>query len=134
MKAGDRQCARGRLARHNIQGSGKTFSLDVRRGAGAYICGEETAMLESLEGKRGMVRPKPPIPALARPVRQADRHQQRAELCRRALHPRQGRHAFYKDYGMGRSRGTLAFQLAGNIKQGGLVEKAFGITLARAHR
>ncbi len=112
----------------NIQGSGKAFSLVVRTGAGAYICGEETSMLESLEGKRGMVRPKPPIPALeglfGKPTVINN-------VLSFAAVPDILSHGaeFYKNYGMGRSRGTLSFQLAGNIKQGGLVEKAFGITL-----
>jgi len=111
-----------------IQGTDKSFDLEVRRGAGAYICGEETAMLESLEGKRGMVRPKPPIPALeglfGKPT-----------VINNVLsfaavpYILAASGAAYKNYGMGRSRGTLPFQIAGNIKQGGLVEKAFGITL-----
>jgi formate dehydrogenase iron-sulfur subunit len=112
----------------NIQGSGKSFALAVRTGAGAYICGEETSMLESLEGKRGMVRPKPPIPALeglfGKPtiINNVLSFAAVPDILAKGG-------AFYKNYGMGRSRGTLPFQLAGNIKQGGLVEKAFGITL-----
>ena len=112
----------------SIQGSGKAFTLIVRTGAGAYICGEETSMLESLEGKRGMVRPKPPIPALeglfGKPTVINNVLSFAAVPDIMAKGPE-----FYKNYGMGRSRGTLPFQLAGNIKQGGLVEKAFGITL-----
>jgi formate dehydrogenase iron-sulfur subunit len=112
----------------NIQGSGKAFSLVVRTGAGAYICGEETSMLESLEGKRGMVRPKPPIPALeglfGKPtiINNVLSFAAVPDILSKGS-------AFYRNYGMGRSRGTLPFQLAGNIKRGGLVEKAFGITL-----
>jgi formate dehydrogenase iron-sulfur subunit len=112
----------------NIQGSGKGFALAVRTGAGAYICGEETSMLESLEGKRGMVRPKPPIPALeglfGKPtvINNVLSFAAVPDILAKGAE-------FYKNYGMGRSRGTLPFQLAGNIKQGGLVEKAFGITL-----
>jgi len=100
----------------------------VRLGAGAYICGEETSMLESLEGKRGMVRPKPPIPALeglfGKPtiINNVLSFAAVPDILSKGAE-------FYKNYGMGRSRGTLPFQLAGNIKQGGLVEKAFGITL-----
>jgi formate dehydrogenase iron-sulfur subunit len=111
-----------------LQGTDKTFHLEVRRGAGAYICGEETAMLESLEGKRGMVRPKPPIPALeglfGKPTVINN-------VLSFAAVPYILAHggAAYKNHGIGRSRGTLPFQLAGNIKHGGLVEKAFGITL-----
>ncbi len=112
----------------NIQSTDKSFHLEVRRGAGAYICGEETAMLESLEGKRGMVRAKPPIPAL---IGLFGKPTIINNVLSFAAVPyilaKSG--AAYKNYGMGRSRGTLPFQLAGNIKQGGLVEKAFGITL-----
>ena len=112
----------------NICGSGKAFSLKVRVGAGAYICGEETAMLESIEGKRGMVRPKPPIPALEGLFGMPTVINNVLSLASVPAILSEGA-AFYKNYGMGRSRGTQAFQLAGNIKQGGLVEKAFGITL-----
>uniref|UniRef100_UPI0033429463 formate dehydrogenase beta subunit n=1 Tax=Castellaniella defragrans TaxID=75697 RepID=UPI0033429463 len=112
----------------DIQGSGRSFDIELRRGAGAYICGEETSLLESLEGRRGMVRAKPPLPAVhglfgcptvinnvislaTVPI----------ILARGAEH--------YRDFGMGKSRGTLPFQIAGNIRHGGLVEKAFGLTL-----
>ena len=112
----------------NIQGTDKTFSLEVRRGAGAYICGEETAMLDSLEGKRGMVRPKPPIPALEGLFGKPTVINNVLSFAAVPFILDKGGTA-YKDYGMGRSRGTLPFQLAGNIRHGGLVEKAFGITL-----
>ena len=105
------------------------FDMEVRVGAGAYVCGEETSLLESLEGKRGQVRAKPPLPAHRGPVRPADRHQQRAVARRgaRSSWPRAPRPM--RDFGMGRSRGTMPIQLAGNIKHGGLFETAFGITL-----
>ena len=112
----------------NIQGTDKSFHLDVRRGAGAYICGEETAMLESLEGKRGMVRPKPPIPALEGLFGKPTVINNVLSFAAVPFILAKGG-AAYKNYGMGRSRGTLPFQLAGNIRQGGLVEKAFGVTL-----
>lgn len=111
-----------------IQGTDKSFHLEVRRGAGAYICGEETAMLDSLEGKRGMVRPKPPIPALQGLFGKPTVINNVLSFAAVPFILAKGG-AAYKNYGMGRSRGTLPFQLAGNIKQGGLVEKAFGITL-----
>jgi formate dehydrogenase iron-sulfur subunit len=112
----------------NIQGTDKSFDLEVRRGAGSYICGEETAMLESIEGRRGMVRAKPPIPAL---VGLFGKPTVINNVLSLAAIPYILAHggAAYKNYGMGRSRGTLPFQLAGNIKHGGLIEKAFGITL-----
>ena len=112
----------------NIQGTDKTFHLEVRRGAGAYICGEETAMLESLEGKRGTVRPKPPIPALEGLFGKPTVINNVLSFAAVPFILAKGG-AAYKNYGMGRSRGTLPFQLAGNIRQGGLVEKAFGVTL-----
>lgn len=112
----------------NIQGTDKSFHLEIRRGAGAYICGEETAMLESIEGKRGMVRFKPPIPALEGLFGKPTVINNVLSLAAVPFILAKGGTA-YKNYGMGRSRGTLPFQLAGNIRQGGLVEKAFGVTL-----
>jgi len=112
----------------DIQGSGKAFDIEVRMGAGAYICGEETSMLESLEGKRGQVRAKPPLPALEGLFGKPTVVNNVISLASvPIILAKGGDH--YKDFGLGRSRGTLAFQLAGNIKQGGLVEKAFGISL-----
>jgi len=111
-----------------IAGSAHTFNLEVRLGAGAYICGEETAMLESLEGKRGMVRYKPPVPAVAGLFGQPTIVNNVVSLATVPIILERGG-AFYKDYGMGRSRGTLPIQLAGNVKHPGLVEKAFGVTL-----
>ena len=112
----------------NIQSTDHSFDLEVRRGAGAYICGEETAMLDSLEGKRGMVRAKPPIPALQGLFGKPTIINNVLSFAAVPYILAKGGTA-YKNYGMGRSRGTLPFQLAGNIKRGGLVEKAFGITL-----
>ncbi len=112
----------------DILGSGRTFHLELRRGAGAYICGEETAMLESLEGKRGMVRFKPPLPAIEGLFGKPTVINNVITFASVSIILDKGA-KYYADYGMGRSRGTLPFQLAGNIKHGGLVEKAFGITL-----
>jgi formate dehydrogenase iron-sulfur subunit len=119
--------ARGYLGSH-ILGSDRHFNLEVRIGAGAYICGEETAMLESLEGKRGMVRYKPPLPAIEGLFGQPTVINNVISLASVPIILDQGAE-FYRDFGMGRSRGTLPLQLAGNLKHGGLVEKAFGITL-----
>jgi formate dehydrogenase iron-sulfur subunit len=113
---------------HDIAGSGKAFDLEVRIGAGAYICGEETSMLESLEGKRGLVRAKPPLPAVKGLFGKPTVINNVISLATVPYILAEGAQA-YRDYGMGRSKGTLPFQLAGNIKQGGLVELAFGITL-----
>ncbi|SBP87918.1 formate dehydrogenase beta subunit [Thiomonas delicata] len=112
----------------NLCGSGRAFHLEVRKAAGSYVCGEETAMLESLEGKRGIVRAKPPLPAVAGLFGQPSVINNVITLASVPLILARGA-AFYRDYGMGRSRGTLPFQLAGNVRQGGLVEKAFGLTL-----
>ena len=112
----------------NIFKSGRSFELEVRKGAGSYVCGEETALLESLEGKRGIVRAKPPLPAISGLFGKPTVINNVISLASVPIILAQGA-AFYRDYGMGRSRGTLPFQLAGNIKQGGLIEKAFGVTL-----
>jgi formate dehydrogenase iron-sulfur subunit len=112
----------------NVCGAGKRFDLEVRVGAGAYICGEETAMLESLEGKRGMVRFKPPLPAISGLFGQPTIINNVITLASVPVILEKGG-VFYKDYGMGRSRGTIPIQLAGNTKRPGLIEKAFGITL-----
>ncbi|WP_027856335.1 formate dehydrogenase beta subunit [Marinobacterium jannaschii] len=112
----------------NILGSGKTFHLEVRLGAAAYICGEETSLLESLEGKRGLVRFKPPLPAIEGLFGKPTVVNNVLSLAAVPFIMAEGGQA-YADYGMGRSRGTLPFQLAGNLKYGGLVELAFGLTL-----
>nr|WP_295740718.1 formate dehydrogenase beta subunit [uncultured Acidocella sp.] len=104
------------------------FALELRVGAGAYVCGEETALLESLEGKRGMVRAKPPIPALRGLFGQPTVINNLISLATIPYILAQGAEA-YASFGMGRSRGTMPVQLAGNIKHGGLFETAFGITL-----
>ncbi|MSP86017.1 MAG: NADH-quinone oxidoreductase subunit NuoF [Methylotenera sp.] len=111
-----------------IRGSGHTFQLEVRRAAGAYVCGEETSLLESLEGKRGMVRFKPPLPAIEGLFGKPTVVNNVISLATVPIILDKGAQ-YYADYGMGRSRGTLPIQLAGNIKHGGLVELAFGITL-----
>ncbi|CAN7452283.1 formate dehydrogenase beta subunit [Variovorax paradoxus] len=112
----------------DILGSGHAFRLTVRKAAGAYVCGEETALLESLEGRRGIVRAKPPLPALQGLFGQPTVINNVITLASVPLILARGAD-FYKHYGMGRSRGTLPFQLAGNIRHGGLVEKAFGLSL-----
>lgn len=112
----------------DIRGSGKTFHLEIRIGAGAYICGEETALLESLEGKRGMIRYRPPLPAVSGLFGKPTILNNVISLASVPIIFEKGA-GFYRDYGMGRSRGTLPFQISGNIRRGGLVEKAFGLTL-----
>ena len=113
---------------NNVLGSGKSFHLEVRRAAGAYVCGEETSLLESLEGKRGLVRFKPPLPAIEGLFGKPTVVNNVISLATVPIILDKGAQ-YYADYGMGRSRGTLPIQLAGNLKHGGLVELAFGITL-----
>lgn len=112
----------------DVHGSGRCFDMEVRKGAGAYICGEETSLLESLEGKRGVVRAKPPLPAISGLFGKPTVINNVISLATVPIILARGA-AYYRDYGVGRSHGTLPFQLAGNLKQGGLVEKAFGLTL-----
>ncbi|MEM9385582.1 MAG: NADH-ubiquinone oxidoreductase-F iron-sulfur binding region domain-containing protein [Pseudomonadota bacterium] len=111
-----------------IQGSSTSFDVEVRVGAGAYICGEETSMLDSLEGKRGMIRPKPPLPALKGLFGMPTVVNNVISLASVPIILDRGA-KYYEDYGVGRSRGTLPIQLAGNLRTPGLVEKAFGVTL-----
>ena len=118
----------GGLLGPRLGGSEHGFDIELRVGAGAYICGEETALLESLEGRRGQVRAKPPLPAhrglFGRPTvinNVISFASVPAILARGA--------EFYRDLGIGRSRGTMPIQLAGNIRHGGLFEAGFGLSL-----
>ena len=119
---------RGGYLGSDILGSDKAFDIEVRLGAGAYICGEETAMLESLEGKRGMVRFKPPLPAIAGLFGKPTVVNNVVTLASVPIILDRGA-AFYNALGTGRSRGTLTIQLAGNVKRPGLIELPFGVTL-----
>jgi formate dehydrogenase iron-sulfur subunit len=112
----------------SVLGTDHAFRLEVRLGAGAYICGEETSLLESLEGKRAIVRAKPPIPALQGLFGKPTVVNNVLSFAAVPWILAHGARA-YADYGMGRSRGTLPVQLGGNIKRGGLVELAFGVSL-----
>lgn len=112
----------------NIEGSDSSFEIIIRIGAGAYICGEETSMLESIEGKRGQIKVKPPIPAISGLFGKPTIINNVLSLATAPVILAKGAD-FYEEFGMGRSRGTQPFQLAGDIARGGLVEKAFGVTL-----
>ena len=112
----------------NVGGSGKAFDMEVRMGAGAYVCGEETALLESLEGKRGQVRAKPPLPAHKGLFGKPTIINNVLSFAAVPFILAEGAET-YRDYGMGRSRGTMPIQIAGNVKHGGLFETAFGVTL-----
>lgn len=113
---------------NSILETGRKFDLEIRLAAGAYICGEETSLLESLEGKRGEIRPKPPLPAVQGLFGKPTVVNNVVTLATVPFILAKGA-GQYEAYGAGRSRGTLPFQLAGNIRYGGLVELPFGATL-----
>ena len=121
----------GGLLGPSVLGSGRPFDIDVRLGAGAYICGEETSLLESLEGKRGVIRAKPPLPAIRGLFGKPTVVNNVLSLASVPAILEKGA-GYYAAFGMGRSRGTMPLQLAGNIKHGGLFETAFGITIREA--
>ncbi|MER9370877.1 NADH-quinone oxidoreductase subunit NuoF [Mesorhizobium sp. M0491] len=112
----------------SVLGSPYAFDMEIRVGAGAYVCGEETALLDSLEGKRGMVRAKPPLPAHKGLFGKPTVINNVISLASVPVIMDKGA-AYYKDFGMGRSRGTIPIQIAGNVKYAGLFEAAFGMTL-----
>jgi formate dehydrogenase iron-sulfur subunit len=128
MTAACASARRGGLLGKNIGGSRHDFDIEVRAGAGAYVCGEETSLLESIEGKRGLVRAKPPLPAHQGLFGQPTVINNVLSFASVPVILEKGAE-FYKNFGMGRSRGTMPIQLAGNVKHGGLFETAFGITL-----
>lgn len=116
------------LIGENIRGSGERFDIELFVGAGAYICGEETSLLESLEGKRGEVRAKPPLPAVEGLFGKPTLVHNVITLCSIPHILAEGA-ASYRDLGVGKSTGTMPFQIAGNVKHGGLYETAFGLPL-----
>ncbi|MGR3454984.1 NADH-ubiquinone oxidoreductase-F iron-sulfur binding region domain-containing protein [Pseudooceanicola sp.] len=111
-----------------ILGSGRAFDMEIRAGAGAYVCGEETSLLNSLEGKRGVVRAKPPLPALEGAFGKPTVVNNVISLATVPVIFERGA-AHFRDFGLGRSRGTIPLQIAGNVKHGGLFETAFGLPL-----
>jgi formate dehydrogenase iron-sulfur subunit len=112
----------------NVLGTGKPFELELRLGAGAYICGEETAMLESIEGRRGMVRFKPPIPAIEGLFGKPTLINNVVSFATVPIIVERGGE-FFREHGVGNSRGTMPFQLAGNAKRPGLIEAPMGVSL-----
>jgi formate dehydrogenase iron-sulfur subunit len=128
MNAAIAAAKRAGLLGARIGGSAHSFDLEVRVGAGAYVCGEETSLLESLEGRRGLVRAKPPLPAHKGLFGKPTVINNVLSFAAIPFILDNGAKA-YADFGMGRSRGTMPIQLAGNIKYGGLFETAFGVTL-----
>ncbi|WP_018633490.1 formate dehydrogenase beta subunit [Neomegalonema perideroedes] len=119
--------AAGLLGR-SVLGSERAFDMEIRVGAGAYVCGEETSLLNSLEGKRGIVRAKPPLPALQGFLGRPTVVNNVISLATVPIILARGAQ-FYKDFGIGRSRGTIPLQIAGNVRYGGLFEVAFGLSL-----
>jgi formate dehydrogenase iron-sulfur subunit len=117
-----------RLLGPDLLGSGRAFDMEVRVGAGAYVCGEETSLLNSLEGKRGVVRAKPPLPAQQGLFGRPTVVNNVISLATVPVILSRGA-ASYRDFGIGRSRGTIPLQIAGNVRRGGLYEVAFGLTL-----
>ncbi|AKS45771.1 formate dehydrogenase beta subunit [Octadecabacter temperatus] len=112
----------------DVLGSGRAFDMEIRVGAGAYVCGEETSLLNSLEGKRGVVRAKPPLPALEGFLGKPTVVNNVISLATVPVVMEKGA-AHYADFGLGRSKGTMPIQIAGNVKFGGLYETAFGLPL-----
>ncbi len=112
----------------DVLGSGRAFDMEIRAGAGAYVCGEETSLLNSLEGKRGVVRAKPPLPAIEGFLGRPTVVNNVISLATVPVIFERGAQA-YADFGLGRSRGTVTLQIAGNVARGGLFETAFGIRL-----
>ncbi len=112
----------------DLCGSARAFDIELRLGAGAYICGEETSMLDSLEGKRGLVRYKPPLPAIKGLFQRPTVVNNVLSLAAASTVLALGAE-HYRQFGTGRSRGTLTAQLGGNVRRGGLVEVPFGVTL-----
>ena len=123
----DRARAAGILGK-SVLGSKFAFDIEIREGAGAYVCGEETSMLDSIEGKRGQVRAKPPLPAHKGLFGKPTVINNVISLASVPWIMANGAQA-YADFGMGRSRGTMPIQLAGNVKHRGLFETGFGLTL-----
>ncbi|GGW29380.1 formate dehydrogenase subunit beta [Gemmobacter lanyuensis] len=114
----------------SVLGSAHAFDMEIRTGAGAYVCGEETSLLNSLEGKRGTVRAKPPLPALEGFMGKPTVVNNVISLATVPVIFEKGAQ-FYADFGLGRSRGTIPLQIAGNVKFGGLYEIAFGLSLGQ---
>ena len=128
MEEAVRRARAAALLGASLLGSGRAFDMEIRVGAGAYVCGEETSLLNSLEGKRGGVRAKPPLPALQGAFGKPTVVNNVISLATVPVILEKGA-AHYRDFGLGRSRGTIPVQIAGNVKHGGLFETGFGMSL-----
>jgi formate dehydrogenase iron-sulfur subunit len=131
MEAAVRIARQRGLLGPDVLGSGRAFDMQIRKGAGAYVCGEETSLLNSLEGKRGTVRAKPPLPALEGFLGKPTVVNNVISLATVPVIFEKGAQ-HYADFGLGRSRGTVTLQIAGNVARGGLFETAFGMSLGEA--
>jgi formate dehydrogenase iron-sulfur subunit len=129
MEAAIVAARRARMLGPAVAGSSYSFELEVRVGAGAYVCGEETSLLNSLEGKRAEVRAKPPLPAIEGLFGKPTVVNNVLTLAAVPHILAEGGASAYEQLGLARSKGTMPIQLAGNIKYGGLYETAFGVTL-----
>jgi formate dehydrogenase iron-sulfur subunit len=128
MNAACAAARRGGVLGRNFADSAYDFDIEIRVGAGAYVCGEETALLDSIEGKRGVVRVKPPLPAHKGLFGRPTVINNVLSFASVPIILEKGAD-FYRNFGIGKSRGTMPIQLAGNVKHGGLFETAFGVTL-----
>ena len=128
MEEAIRRARGAKVLGDDVLASGRAFDMEVRVGAGAYVCGEETSLLNSLEGKRGVVRAKPPLPALEGAFGKPTVVNNVISLATVPVIFEKGAQ-HYADFGLGRSRGTIPLQIAGNVARGGLFETAFGMPL-----
>ena len=127
------ECYDAGLFGKNAAGSGYDFDCFVHRGAGAYICGEETAMLESLEGKQGKPRLKPPFPAGAG-LYGCPTTVNNVEIDRGRPDDPPPRRGWFASIGREKNEGTKLFQLSGHVNTPCVVEESMGIPLPRADR
>ncbi|MFP4405933.1 NADH-ubiquinone oxidoreductase-F iron-sulfur binding region domain-containing protein [Rhodosalinus sp.] len=130
MEAAVRIAREAGLLGESVLGSGRAFDMEIRVGAGAYVCGEETSLLNSLEGKRGIVRAKPPLPAIEGLFGRPTVVNNVISLATVPVILEKGAQ-YYADFGLGRSKGTIPLQIAGNVARGGLFETAFGMQLGQ---
>jgi len=128
LKMALKQMAEYRLLGDNMLGSGFSFQIEMKEGAGAFVCGEETALMMSIEGKRGMPRSRPPFPAVSglwgKPTN-INNVETWANVS--AILQRGG--DWYASFGTEKSKGTKTFALAGKIVRTGLIEVPMGISL-----
>ncbi len=128
LKLAIKQMREAGLLGENIAGSGFSFDITVKRGAGAYVCGEETALIAAIESRRGMPRPRPPFPAVSGLWGYPTNIQNVETLGNLPLILRNGA-AWYTRCGSENNKGTRSFSMAGSVKRPGLIEVPLGISL-----